>query len=377
MAKINTAIVKELNKMTNVPTLVIKKALAECKGEEMTKGMTYGHALDILAKEVTDYAAWSWYRSDAGQDEMEAARKEAQAHKEEVENHAWAWYYSGYGLKIMEQAREDAKAYRVQKAMEEARARADARQARKEERARRAEVALKALMKEMKRIKEGCEALRQKCLNVWASAHNLHYMCRKVAASSCDFKFDLQLFARPTAAYIEAKRKQLGLDVELPVFSLKEARKEAINHIIAEMLKDEIIISPRTVREIVLELVKDEDDFKAIMKHGIMWNDSRCRSSEYQYTTDMQKMFWEVDERFPEYTVKSVLMAQGDEGLDMLRLLKLCADMDVYPEEIGRTLETFQKYTMSGHWKLYAYKIPVIHMTTRSAYARLREAHIT
>ena len=54
MAKINTAIVKELNKMTNVPTLVIKKALAECKGEEMTKGMTYGHSLDILAKEVTD-----------------------------------------------------------------------------------------------------------------------------------------------------------------------------------------------------------------------------------------------------------------------------------------------------------------------------------
>ena len=377
MANINIATIKVINKITKVPTLVIKKALAECKGEEMTKGMTYGHALDILAKEVTDYAAWSWYYSGDGQDAMEVARKEAQAHKEEVENHAWAWYYSGYGLKTMEQAREDAKAYRVQKAMEEARARAEARQARKEERARRAEVALKALMKEMKRIKEGCEALRQKCLNVWASAHNLHYMCRKVAASSCDFKFDLQLFARPTAAYIEAKRKQLGLDVELPVFSLKEARKEAINHIIAEMLKDEIIISPRTVREIVLELVKDEDDFKAIMKHGIMWNDSRCRSSEYQYTTDMQKMFWEVDERFPEYTVKSVLMAQGDEGLDMLRLLKLCADMDVYPEEIGRTLETFQKYTMSGHWKLYAYKIAVIHMTTRSAYARLRKAHIS
>lgn len=377
MANITTATVKVINKMTNIPTLVIKKALAECKGEENIKGMTYGRALDVLAKEAIDYAAWSWYYSGDGQDEMEAAREQARAYEKEQEDHAWAWYYSAYGLKAMEQARENAKAYRKQKAAEEARARAEARQMRKEERARRSELALEALIKEINRIKEGDAALRQKCLNVWASAHNLHYMCRKVAASSCDFKFDLQLFARPTAAYIEAKRKQLGLDVKLPVFSLREARKEAINHILADMLKDEIIISPRTVREIVFELVKDEDDFKAIMKHGIMWNDSRCRSSEYQYTTDMQKMFWEVDERFPEYTIKSVLMAQGDEGLDMLRLLKLCADIDVYPEEIGRTLEAFQKYTQSGHWKLYAYKIAIIHMTSKGARARLRKAHIS
>ena len=90
MANINIATIKVINKITKVPTLVIKKALAECKGEEVTKGMTYGHALDILAKEVTDYAAWSWYYSGDGQDAMEAARKEARAYEKEQEQQAYA-----------------------------------------------------------------------------------------------------------------------------------------------------------------------------------------------------------------------------------------------------------------------------------------------
>ena len=124
MTKITTTTVKAINKITKVPTLVIKKALAECKGEENIKGMTYGRALDVLAKEAVDYAAWSWYYSGDGQDEMEAAREQARAYEREQEDHAWAWYYSGYGMKAMEQAREHAQAYRVQKAAEEARARA-------------------------------------------------------------------------------------------------------------------------------------------------------------------------------------------------------------------------------------------------------------
>ena len=88
MAKITVKLVKDINKITNVGTLVIKKALVACRGEEITRGMTYGHALDILAKEVTDYAAWSWYYSGDGQDEMEQAREEARAYEKDQEDHA-------------------------------------------------------------------------------------------------------------------------------------------------------------------------------------------------------------------------------------------------------------------------------------------------
>ena len=270
MTKITTTTVKAINKITKVPTLVIKKALAECKGEENIKGMTYGRALDVLAKEAVDYAAWSWYYSGDGQDEMEAAREQARAYEREQEDHAWAWYYSGYGMKAMEQAREHAQAYRVQKAAEEAQARAEARQARKEERARRAELALEALMKEVNRIKEGDAALRQKCLNVWASAHNMHNMCRKVVAT-CDFKFDLQLFAArkednmhlASKSYVKSLKSNKGnaMAFNVKVTADKYGRIHAVlNREMAEItvlnemfLKKNVVMADLRGKEIIVE----------------------------------------------------------------------------------------------------------------------------
>ena len=168
MAKITTALVKELREITGVGMMDCKKALVECQAALIVRDMSREDAMEVLAKEVVDYAAWSWYYSAAGQNELQEYRHD----RADAEA-----YYNALNYCVGE----------VEYAP------VPLRERRRDERIARAEHALNALRDALKRIKEGGEALRQKCLNVWASAHNLHYMCKKVAC--CDFKFDLQLFA--------------------------------------------------------------------------------------------------------------------------------------------------------------------------------------
>ena len=213
MAKITTALVKELREITGVGMMDCKKALVECQAALIVRDMSREDAMEVLAKEVVDYAAWSWYYSAAGQNELQEYRHD----RADAEA-----YYNALNYCVGE----------VEYAP------VPLRERRRDERIARAEHALNALRDALKRIKEGGEALRQKCLNVWASAHNLHYMCKKVA--TCDFKFDLQLFATrkednmnnhiSSKAYVRSLKSNLGnaLAYNVKVFADKNGKISAV-----------------------------------------------------------------------------------------------------------------------------------------------------
>ena len=67
MAKITVAFIKELREVTGVNMMDCKKALVECQAALIVRDMSREDAMEVLAKEVVDYAAWSWYYSAAGQ----------------------------------------------------------------------------------------------------------------------------------------------------------------------------------------------------------------------------------------------------------------------------------------------------------------------
>lgn len=214
MAKITVAFIKELREITGVNMMDCKKALVECQAALIVRDMSREDAMEVLAKEVIEFCAWKEYYSEEMQNELQEYRR----NRTDTEAYYNALAYCAGEVEI---------------------APIPLREKRKDERIARAERALNALMNEIKRIKEGGEALRQKCLNVWASAHNLHYMCRKVVAT-CDFKFDLQLFAArkednmnnhiSSKAYIKSLKSDKGnaLAYNVKVFADKNGKISAV-----------------------------------------------------------------------------------------------------------------------------------------------------
>ena len=213
MKKITVAFVKELREITGVNMMDCKKALVECQAALIVRDMSREDAMEVLAKEVIEFCAWKEYYSEEIQNELQEYRR----NRADTEVYYNALAYCAGEVEI---------------------APIPLREKRKDERIARAERALNALMNEIKRIKEGGEALRQKCLNVWASAHNLHYMCRKVVAT-CDFKFDLQLFAArkeednmhlASKSYVKSLKSNKGnaLAYNVKVFADKNGKISAV-----------------------------------------------------------------------------------------------------------------------------------------------------
>ena len=213
MAKVTTAFVKELREVTGARMMDCKKCLVEIQAALLVRDMSREEAMEVLAKEVIEFCAWKEYYSEEVQNELQEYRR----NRADTEAYYNALAYCAGEVEI---------------------APIPLREKRKDERIARAERALNALMNEIKRIKEGGEALRQKCLNVWASAHNLHSMCRKVAA--CGFKFDLQLFAArkednmnnhiSSKAYIKSLKSDKGnaLAYNVKVFADKNGKISAV-----------------------------------------------------------------------------------------------------------------------------------------------------
>ena len=213
MKKMLVKFVKELREITGVNMMDCKKALVECQAALIVRDMSREDAMEVLAKEVIEFCAWKEYYSEEIQNELQEYRR----NRADTEVYYNALAYCAGEVEI---------------------APIPLREKRKDERIARAERALNALMNEIKRIKEGGEALRQKCLNVWASAHNLHYMCRKVVAT-CDFKFDLQLFAArkeednmhlASKSYVKSLKSNKGnaLAYNVKVFADKNGKISAV-----------------------------------------------------------------------------------------------------------------------------------------------------